>query len=74
MRRASVSGKRNVLVQVCPCHNETTTMPSEGWVDKLILSDGDLLPPRDVAHHRSDRRCRVPQIRLGAPFREQEWR
>jgi hypothetical protein len=40
MRAASVSGRRNVLVQVSPCHNETTATPSEGWADTLIRRSG----------------------------------
>jgi hypothetical protein len=35
-RAASVSGRRNVLVQVCPCHNEITAMLVEAWVETLI--------------------------------------
>jgi SAM-dependent methyltransferase len=40
MRAASVSGRRNVPVQVCPCHKETTATPWRGWVDTLIRRSG----------------------------------
>lgn len=42
IRAASVSGRRNVLVQVCPCHNEITAMPVEGCVETLIRRCGVL--------------------------------
>jgi hypothetical protein len=42
IREASVSGRRNVLVQVCPCHNEITAMPVEACVETLIRRCGVL--------------------------------